>query len=292
MQGIFSFLRSLCWAAACLSVNAFSTTLSVIDARDKVISLERPANRIISLAPHITELVYAAGAGDLLVGVSSMSDYPREASRIPVIGNFSAIDLERIVQLKPDLVIAWQTGNANLDLRKFERLGIPIYLTETRTLEDIPKIIRDIGQLSGRATDAELTATQFTEELAKIKSRRTLRWQLKVFYEVWHEPFMTVNGKHSISNVITRCGGVNIFSDLKMLIPRISIEDILMAQPDAIVTTRALPDAIKTWSAYPALNAVKANHIFSIPADYLHRATPRILEGARRLCAYLDSVTE
>lgn len=290
MQGVFSFLCGLCWVAACLSVNAFSTTLSVMDANNRVISLERPASRIISLAPNITELIYAAGAGDLLVGVSSMSDYPREASRIPVIGNFAAVDLERIVRFQPDLVIAWQTGNANLDLRKFERLGMPLYLTETRALEDIPKVIRDIGRLTGREGSAETAASQFTQELAKIKSRRTLRRQPKVFYEVWHEPLMTVNGKHNISKIITRCGGVNIFSDLKMLTPRVSIEDILIAQPDAIVTTRALSDAIKIWSAYPSLNAVKANHIFSIPADYLHRATPRILEGARRLCAFLDSL--
>lgn len=236
----------------------------------------------------MTELVFAAGAGDLLVGVSTYSDYPAAARALPVVGNFSTIDYERLISLRPDLVIGWQTGNAGLDTRKLTKLKIPVYMTEMSTLEDIPATLRNIGKLTARKPSAEAAAEQFEFNLARL--RKTNMAQPKVFYEVWHAPLMTVNGTHSISDVISRCGGVNIFADLKILTPRIGIEDILIAQPDAIITTRPMADAIKYWEAYPELGAVKDRHIYSIPADYLHRPTPRILVGADRLCQFLDSV--
>lgn len=248
------------------------------------------AVRVVSLAPHITELIFAAGAGDLLRGVSSFSDYPTAARRLPVVGNFAALDFERLIALQPDLVIAWQTGNAERDIEKLRRLNIPVYVLALRRLEDIPHALRSIGTLTDREATAEVAAHQFEQTLAELTASHNRAAPLRVFYEIWHEPLITVNGAHSISSVIRHCGGINIFAQLTSLTPRVSLEDILRLQPDAIFTTRPLTEAMKFWGNFPSIKAVKAGHIFSIPADYLHRPTPRILEGAARLCQALNAV--
>ena len=264
-----------------------------VDERGKVLTLSKPATRIISLAPHITELVFAVGAGGKLVGVSSYSDYPPAAKRISVIGDGGKIDLERVVQLRPDLVIAWQSGNHIGDIAQLERLGIPVFVTEPRRLVDIPKLLRTFGQLTGNAGQAEQSAAAFEKIKHALASRYSNAAPVSVFYEIWHQPLMTVNSDHMISDVISLCGGRNIFGSVRLLTPTVSMESVLAADPQAIIASGALyqdAGAWQDWLRFKHLSAVKHHHLFLIHPDLIQRQTPRILQGAELICRQLDQV--
>lgn len=277
---------------ACTGIIAIPVIASNI-TKSPVIQLKSakaPAVRLVSLAPHITELIFAAGAGDLLQGVSSFSDFPPAARTLPVVGNFAALDFEQLVAMQPDLVIAWQSGNAERDVEKLRRLNIRVYVLALNRLEDIPQALRSIGTLTNREISAEAAAYQFEQTLAELTAIHNRTPPLKVFYEIWHEPLMTISGAHSISSVIRHCGGINIFAQLNSLTPRVSLEDILQLQPDAIFSPRPLGEAMKFWGNFPSIKAVEAGHIYSISPDLLHRPTPRILQGTASLCQALDAI--
>ena len=266
-----------------------------VDDRGKVVALVKPAARIISLAPHITELVFAVGAGDKLVGVSSYSDYPPAAKRIGVIGDGGKIDLERVVELRPDLVIAWQSGNHISDITQLERLGIPVFVTEPRRLGDIPKLLRTFGQLTGSVEQAEQSAAAFEKIRDALASRYSNAAPVSVFYEIWHQPLMTVNSDHMISDVIRLCGGRNIFEAVHVLTPTVSMESVLAADPQVIIASGALyqDEAVwQDWQRFKQLRAVKHHHLFSIHPDLIQRQTPRILQGAELMCRQLAQVRQ
>ena len=266
-----------------------------VDDRGKVVALVKPAARIISLAPHITELVFAVGAGDKLVGVSSYSDYPPAAKRIGVIGDGGKIDLERVVELRPDLVIAWQSGNHISDITQLERLGIPVFVTEPRRLGDISKLLRTFGQLTGSVEQAEQSAAAFEKIRDALASRYSNAAPVSVFYEIWHQPLMTVNSDHMISDVIRLCGGRNIFEAVHVLTPTVSMESVLAADPQVIIASGALyqDEAVwQDWQRFKQLRAVKHHHLFSIHPDLIQRQTPRILQGAELMCRQLAQVRQ
>jgi len=267
------------------------TPLNLIDDRGHNVRLEHSARRIISLSPNITELLYAVGAGDKLVGVSNQSDYPAAAKSIPEIGGIAGLDLERIVMLKPDLVIAWRSGNAVADIDKLEKLGLPVFVTEATRLEDIPRLLRLTGQLAATSTQAESTARAYETELQQIKRSYAGRQRISVFLLIWHQPLMTVNGAHIISDIINLCGGVNIFASTPFLAPVISAESLLKADPQAIISS-VLPEsgAGELWQEFPHIRAVRNNHLFFVHPDLLHRQTPRMLQAAKVICEQLDRI--
>ena len=269
---------------------AADTPLSLTDDRGRSIRLEHFARRIISLSPNITELVYAAGAGDRLVGVSSRSDYPAAAKSVAEIGDAAGLDLERIVMLQPDLVIAWRSGNA-VDIDKLEKLDLPVFVTEATRLEDIPRLLRLTGQLAATATLAEAAARAYETELQQIQRNYAGRQQVSVFLLIWHQPLMTVNGSHIISDIINLCGGVNIFASASTLAPVISAESLLQADPQAIISG-VLPESGvgELWQQFPQIRAVKNKHLFFVHPDLLHRQTPRILQAVKAVCEQLDRV--
>lgn len=256
----------------------------VHDDRGKELVLAVPAQRIVTLAPSLAELTYAAGAGDKLVGVSAWSDYPEAARKLPQIGGYGKIDLERLLRLRPDLVIGWRSGNAPGDLERLERLGIPLYITEARHLADIPRQIEAIGQLAGTLAQARRAAAAFRGELGELERKYAGAHPVSVFYQIWHRPLITVNGSHLIDEVIRLCGGVNPYAGLSAATPTVSLESLLAADPAVIVAG----DAVGYWRRYPQLAAVRDNRLFSINPDFLNRATPRMLQGARELCAALE----
>lgn len=256
----------------------------VHDDRGKELVLAVPAQRIVTLAPSLAELTYAAGAGDKLVGVSAWSDYPEAARKLPQVGGYGKIDLERLLRLRPDLVIGWRSGNAPGDLERLERLGIPLYITEARHLADIPLQIEAIGQLAGTLAQARRAAAAFRGELGELERKYAGAHPVSVFYQIWHRPLITVNGSHLIDEVIRLCGGVNPYAGLSVATPTVSLESLLAADPAVIVAG----DAVGYWRRYPQLAAVRDNRLFSINPDFLNRATPRMLQGARELCAALE----
>jgi iron complex transport system substrate-binding protein len=267
--------------------------ITVQDFAGREITLAQPARRIVALAPDIVENLFSAGAGDRLVGAVSYSNYPRQAQELHEVGNYNAFSLEQILALQPDLVIMWGSGNGMHTLSKLEGLGIPVFVSELRHLSDVPESIRRLGQLAGTGSVAEAEAHRIESELASLRSQYSGDRSLSVFYQIWNDPLQTVNGEHLISEVIALCGGRNVFGDASALAPRISVESILLRDPDAIIASgmgEARPEWLDQWRAYPSLKAVAGDALFFINPDHLQRPTARILLGAQRLCQQLDQV--
>ncbi|MBE0613557.1 MAG: cobalamin-binding protein [Burkholderiales bacterium] len=292
---LLSRLRCCCMLVAvfvsCSAARA--AEIQVVDDAGRILSLAQPAQRIISLTPHMTELLFAAGAGGKIVGTVEYSNFPAAAQRIARIGDNAQLDLERIVALKPDLVVVWQYGNAQRQLDKLLRLGIPVYYNEPRRLPDIARAIEQLGRLAGTEDVARQAAQEFAGRLADLRRRYASRAPVTLFYQIWDKPLMTVNGAHLISDVIRLCGGRNVFSALKVLTPVISTEAVLAADPEAIGGGSAEPGGTREldgWKKWSRLTAVARGNLFLIHADIISRNTPRILDGAQHMCEALDKV--
>ncbi len=275
-------------ALSCTSVSA----VTLIDDRGRSLSLAQPAQRIVSLAPHVTELLYAAGAGDRVIAVVEFSDYPAEARALPSVGNASRVDLERIVALGPDLVIGWQTGNDSGDIAALERIGIPVFVTEIALIREIPRALENIGQLAGSGEIAAKSAAGFRAELRLLEQRFAGRHPITVFYQIWERPLMTVNNRHFIADSIRLCGGVNVFADIEPIAPTVSIEAVIAADPAVIINSAS--DArneaqLEAWRRWQGISAVRHDNLFGVPSDLIARPTPRILNGVERLCEILDN---
>lgn len=267
--------------------------ITVQDFSGREVTLAQPAERIVALAPHIVENLYSAGAGDKLVGIVSYSNFPDEAKNVPEVGTYNAFSLEQVLALQPDLVVMWGSGNGMQTLPQFETLGIPVYVSELRQLSDVPKSIRNLSQLAGTPTIGEAEASRIEAELSILQRRYKERRSLSVLYQIWNDPLQTVNGEHLISEIISLCGGYNVFRDARSLAPRISIESVLLRDPDAIVASgmgEARPEWLDEWRAYPSLTAVADNALFVVNPDHLQRPSARIVLGARSLCQQLDQI--
>ncbi len=265
--------------------------IQVQDDSGETVAIAEPARRIVSLAPHVTELLFAAGAGPNVVGVAEYSDFPPAAGAIPRIGDARGLDLERITALRPDLIVAWRSGNPAWLLEKLGDFGIPIFMSEPRRIEDVAENVERLGRLAGSFEVARHASASFREHHEYLRSRYSRRTPVKVFYQVWDRPLITVNGAHLISDVMRLCGGINVFARLPTLTARIDTEAVLHANPAAIVaagTERS--DVLDAWRRWPSIDAVKENNLFIIPHDLIARHTPRVLEGAERLCAALEQV--
>ena len=264
--------------------------IRVTDDMGQPVVLEKPAQRIISLAPYITELLFAAGAGETIVAVTAFSDYPEAAKLLTQVGDGGGLDLEAILALQPDLVVAWQSGNPRVQVERLQALGITVFLSEPRWLEDVPATLQRLGRLAGTESVAAAQADSFNRRYAKLQQRYAQRPQVSVFYQIWDQPLMTLNGEHLFSDVLRLCGGENIFNALPTLAPQIDIEAVLLANPDVIVVAADDSDSplLATWQRWPQLSAVKQGHVYAMPRDQLVRHSPRILDGAERLCELLD----
>ena len=272
--------------------NALAAGISVRDDTGATVSLAQPAQRIVTLSPHLAETVFAAGAGGQIVGTVDYSNYPEAARRIPRVGGYSRFDLEAVVALKPDLIIAWEGGNAPAHLQKLRRLGLPVYLSQISRLEDIAGEIERIGALAGARQSADTAARTFRQRLADLQARYAGRPVVRTFYEVWHQPLKTIGGQQFISSVIRLCGGENVFSTLTATAPDVTIEAVLAANPEAIIASgmgEARPEWLDDWQARPGLLAAQRKNLFFIPPDLIQRHTPRLLDGAERLCQHLET---
>jgi len=267
--------------------------MQVQDDRGQVVRIDAPVQRIVTLTPHLTELVFAAGAGGRLVGVSANSNYPAAARKLPMTGGAGKADLERILALKPDLVLAWLSGGQRADVERLEALGIPVIVTEPRRIEDIARHIELIGRVAGSGYEATRAAHRFRNDLRLLRTRYASRRPVSVFYQVWHEPLMTINGQHIISEVIRLCGGRNVFENLPTLAPTVSMEALLAANPEAIFVSGSAAkreSLLGEWREHTRLRAVHGGHVYFSDADLTHRATPRMLEGAKSMCEDLERV--
>jgi len=267
--------------------------VSVRDDYGHEIRLEQPASRIVSLAPHLTELLYAAGAGSRLVGAVEFSDFPAAARALPQVGSDARIDLEAVLALRPDLVVAWPNAGSLRAVERLAQLGLPVFRSEPRELDDVARTLQRLGRLAGSQAQAESAAAAFRARAAALEKRYAAQRKVRVFYQIWDRPLLTVNGDHIISKVIALCGGENVFAGLPLLVPEVDREAVLRANPEAIVASGsndAQPQWLEMWRQFPGLAAAARGQLYAIPADLIQRQTPRILDGAERLCGRLEGV--
>jgi iron complex transport system substrate-binding protein len=283
--------RFACALAAPMLATA-AQALQFVDDTGAALALARPAERIVSLAPHVTELLYAAGAGARVVGAVAYSDHPTDAQRVPRVGDTHALDLERIVALRPDLVIAWRSGSPAQQLDVLRALGVPVYWSEPRTLDAIGDAIERFGELAGTDAAARPAAKAWRERLAALRARHRGRPPVDVFHQIWEQPLMTVNGRHLISEVLQACGGRNVFAAMTALAPQIAAEAVLEADPEVIgaAGSGAPRDAgLGPWLAWPQLRAVGRGNLYVVDHDLISRPGPRILDGAEHICEAIEA---
>ena len=264
----------------------------VRDDLGNVLHFTQPAQRIISLAPHITEMLFAAGAGDKIIGAVEYSDFPPAARQIQRVGDFSSIDLERVSLLKPDLIIGWQSGNPASALARLQQLGYPLFLSEPKSLDDIPATLLRLAKLTGSEVKAQPAIDAYYAQLQQLKTRYMNKETVTVFYEIWNQPMMTVNGEHMISEVIEFCGGRNVFADLETLAPTVAVEPVLAANPQVIIASSSqgqAPEWLSDWRQWTALDAVRYDNLFYVDADTINRHSPRILRGIEQVCEALNT---
>ncbi len=285
-------IRSLLALTAAFALNGTaSADLVFKDDTGQEVRLKAPAKRIVALAPHIAESLYAAGAGDRLVGTVDYSDYPPEAKKLPRIGGYSRVDLEAVAALKPDLVLAWESGNNMPQVDKLKGLGLTVYVAQPNKMENVADQLVRLGQLAGTETVANATAERFRKRLESLRAANAGKPKVRVFYQIWKTPLMTVGGPQIISDAISLCGGINVFGHLGKMAPTVSVEAVLEADPEAIVATGmgdAKPEWLHDWDKWTRMTAVKRDNLFHINPDIMQRHTPRILDGAEKLCAHLD----
>ena len=280
---------SLLCALAALPARA---EIVVTDVSGATIKLAAPAKRIVSLAPHITELLYAAGAGDRVVGNVEYGDYPAAAKALPKVGGYSRLDLEAIVALRPDLVMGWESGNAPAAVSRLRSMGLTVHLAQSNRIEDIAGELERIGKLAGTETTANAAAAAFRRRHAGLAARYGQRPPVAVFYQIWKQPLMTVNAKQIISDAIRLCGGRNVFAQLPIMAPTVSVEAVIAANPEVIVASGmsdARPEWLDDWKRWSTLAAVAGDNLYFVPPDLIQRHTPRILDGAEKLCEHLET---
>lgn len=265
--------------------------ITVQDDTGNRVTLAKPAQRVISTAPHITELLFAAGGGERVVGAMNFSDYPEAAKRIPVIGTNAQIDMERLLALRPDLLVVWQTGNTERQLTQLKSLGIPIFYSEPKKLDDIATSLTRLGQLLGTDAAAQAAARDYRQKVARLNASYAQRSPVRVFYQIWEKPLFTLNGEHIVSDALRVCGGRSIFAGLKVTAPSVSTEAVLQENPEAIIGGEQHDGqaGITLWKQYKGMQAVQRDNLFMLDSELLVRATPRIADGIAVLCEKLET---
>ena len=274
-----------------LTVTTAHAAITVVDDAGRRVTLARPAQRIISMSPHVTELLFAAGGGARIVGAMNFSDYPEAAKKIPLIGDNAQIDIERVVALKPDLLVAWQSGNTARQLEQLAKLGVPIFYSEPKKLDQVADSLLRFGQLLATESTAQAAAAEFRAKIAALSARYGGRPPVRVFYQIWDKPLYTLSGQHIVSDAIRACGGVNIFAGLQVVAPSVSTEAVLQANPEAIFGGDQHDPAdagLNIWKPYRSLLAVQRGNLFTLGGELLTRAGPRMTLGVADLCDKLE----
>jgi iron complex transport system substrate-binding protein len=276
--------------AAATTVRAAPAALSLVDDGGHEVALAHPARRIVALAPHLTELAYAAGAGSRLVAVSKYSDYPPEALAKPVISDAFAVNYEALVKLRPDLVLVWGSGTSERIKSKLRTLGVPVYEIEVRNVAGLADTLRSIGRLAGTDAVAQARAQAITNDWAALRSAYAGRRPVRVFFQLWDAPLMTLNGQHLISSAITACGGTNVFGELPTLTATVSWEVAVQRDPELVVTAGGAGEPARPgrWAEFPQVSATRHGEFGRIAGDRIARSGPRFVDGARELCTAID----
>ena len=271
----------------CLLELAGASELSAIDDSGTKISLQSPATRIIAMSPDLTEVVFELGAGHRLVGAGEYSNYPPEASGITRVNSSASANFELIISLEPDLVLVWKTGNGARTISRLRDLGLPVFVVQTQRVADIPALYQRLGILLDQKAVATQLAEKFLHEIDVIRQSINSQPEITVFYEIWDDPLMTLSGQHMVSDAISICGGKNIFEDMVPIAPVVSLESVVAADPQVIITSgsiEGLQNWRSRWARWGGMTAVENQHLFMVAPDLLLRQTGRLIEGIRSLC--------
>ncbi|MGI9239130.1 MAG: cobalamin-binding protein [Woeseiaceae bacterium] len=272
-----------------LALAVMAVALCACQQADRSRSDAQAYERIVTLAPNLTELVFAVGAGDALVGVSDWSDYPPGALELPVVGDAFTVDLEQLRMLDPDLLLVWESGTPQHAVDELRKTGYAVETIRTRGLDDVSTALLRIGELTGRSNEAEAAAADFQGALRALREAQEGQSPINVFYQVSARPLYTVNHEHYVSELIEICGGNNVFSDLDDLAPGISVEAVVDRNPEVMLSsTDAGDDAFEEWKRWPAVSANLYGNLFLLPADEIARATPRLILAGGAMCLALQ----
>ena len=292
--------KKLVWKSNCLCLGvllfflinsfAWSAPIRLIDDLGVELSLDQAAKRVVLLGPNLVESIYAIDAAHTVVAVADHSDYPPEARAIPRVASHNTINYEKILALAPDLVVVWASGFGVDKIQKLRDLGLTVFASEPQRLADVEHLLRTLGQLTGHSGSANQAALDYVRGLEELTQRYQYQRPVRVFYQIWHQPMQTLNDKHIVNDVITLCGGINIFAKQREIAPKVSVEAVIALDPELIITGVSdgqRPSWFGDWQRWPSITAVKKNQLFVVDADIMVRHAPRILLGAEQLCRYL-----
>jgi iron complex transport system substrate-binding protein len=288
----FSLRRA---AALVLAFGAFASAHAAISVTDDVgrrITLPHVAQRIVSLAPGVTEMLFAAGAGQQVIATVEYSQDPPEARRVPRIGDAAAIDMERLVALHPDVVIVWPEGGNPAQIAQVERIGLPVYREQVDAFSQFPDSLRRLGELSGTRAVAERAARDLEVRLAELTRRYGKGSPVTVLLQIWDRPIYTVGGQHLMSDALHLCGATNIFGDLKEASPVVDVESVIARNPDLIIAASP-PGAARAWlddwRGFRALKAVRSGGLIAFEDQRLSGLGPSALLATSALCQLIDA---
>ena len=249
-----------------------------------------PPQRVVTLAPHLTELVCAVGACGRLVGVSAYSDYPAEVKNLPQVSDAATVNLEAVLALKPDLVLAWDGGTAPETVTRLRGLGLRVEPLRVRGLEDVAAALEETGALLGATDAAQQAAQAYRTRLGLLRARWRGAAPIRTVYQIETAPAYTVNRDSPISEAMALCGGVNVFADLPRLAAPVSAEAMLAARPEAVLYggEENAPAIHDYWARLAGAPAARTDNLYAVDANLLARATPRLLDGVEQVCTILD----
>ena len=267
--------------------------IAVVDDTGRTVRLSAPAMRLVSLSPHITELLFTLGLGDRIVGTVRFSDFPESAASIQRLGDAFTVNIEMLIQLEPDLVIAWRSGGSGRTIRKIESLGVPVYFNEANSLEGIGVSAARIATLAGIKEAGADIAEQHMRKLRRIREQHESEPKVKIFYQISDLNLYTVNRHHLIGEAIAICGGDNIFANSMIKVPQVGIEAVISAGPDLIVySSGGESDADDHWTSrwrpFRSIPAVANGHLYRLSADIITRPSFRMVSGIEKLCEFIN----
>lgn len=281
----------LLFAVLALPGSLLAGSIVVSQADGSPLLLDEPAKKIVSLSPNLTELVYAAGAGDLLLATVEYSSYPKAAQSLPRVGDAFRIDIERIHQYAPDLVLAWPSGNPAAAVAQLADLGFRVWSIEIREPSEIPDTLEAISKVT--RTDAGIAlANELRARLAALQARYQAAEPITYFYQVAARPLYTVNGEHLISRGLRMCGGRNVFDGLQTLAPQVGVESVLEANPQLLIgpDIEGQENPLEHWRSWPRINAVSNDNFLLLDADSVSRATPRFVAAIEHACTMMEEM--
>lgn len=274
---------------AAMAAQSAYAAITVLDDDGKPVTLQKPAQRVVSMAPHVTEMLFAAGGGDKIVGVVSYSDYPEAAKKIQNIGDNRNVDMERVASLKPDLIVIWMHGTSSRQIDMLRQLGIPLFHSEPKKLADIASNVQRMGKLLGTEPVADKVAADLNGKLAALTAQYAQRPPVRVFYQVWDKPLYTLSGAHIVTDMMRVCGGENVFATLKTTAPVVDVENVLREDPEAVFATAEKNyGGVDLWKPYKNMKAVKNGNLFMLDSSIMNRSGPRMIQGAALMCEKLE----